>query len=208
MAAEYPPTSVSFPGTTNGEAGLPQVMNRTPASYSNFYAPAGGINFTATTLGGGNVTSVKLFLNDVDVSSGLTISALSNSRTVSFPGSGLTANTVYDARIELANASGQNTTNIWTFDTFSDAYLTSTNRARISSAKTSTSTAVSSLMTPSPPAGPPMSPTTIMLVFWLFHGLGRPTRTLGGLPTEATSTKAVGVIWAWISGTVTPPPTT
>ena len=125
VAAEYPPTSVSFPGTTNGEAGLPQVINRTPASYSNFYAPAGGISFTATTLGGGNVTTIKLFLNDVDVSSGLTISALSNSRTVSFPGSGLTVNTVYDARIELANASGQKTTNTWTFDTFSDAYLAS-----------------------------------------------------------------------------------
>ena len=125
VAAEYPPTSVSFPGTTNGEAGVPQVINRSPASYSNFYAPAGGINFTATTLGGGNVTSVKLFLNDVDVSSSLAIGALSNSRTVSFPGSGLTANMVYDGRIELANAAGQKTTNKWTFDTFTDAYLAS-----------------------------------------------------------------------------------
>jgi hypothetical protein len=131
VAAEYPPASVSFPGTTNGEAGLPQVINRTPASYSNFYAPAGGISFTATTLGGGNVTSVKLFLNGLDVSSGLTISPLSNSRTVTFPGSGLTSNRVYDARIELANAASQKTTNIWTFDTFSDAYLASTNLCKI-----------------------------------------------------------------------------
>lgn len=126
VAAEYPPASVTFPGTTNGQAGVPQVINRVPASYSNFYAPAGGISFTATTLGGGNVTSVKLFLNGVDVSSGLTISPLSNSRTVTFPGSGLTVNTVYDARIELANAAGQKTTNAWTFDTFADAYLAST----------------------------------------------------------------------------------
>ena len=125
VAAEYPPTSVSFPGTTNGEAGLPQVVNRTPASYINFYPAAGGISFTATTLGGGNVTTIKLFLNGVDVSSSLTISPLSSSRIVSFPGAGLTANTVYDARIELANAAGQTTTNIWTFDTFSDAYLAS-----------------------------------------------------------------------------------
>src|ERR1019366_7428352 len=39
VAAEYPPASVTFPGTTNGEAGVPQVVNRTPASYSNFYSP-------------------------------------------------------------------------------------------------------------------------------------------------------------------------
>jgi len=125
VAAEYPPTSVSFPATTNGQAGLPQVVNRTPASYSNFYAPAGGISFTATTLGGGNVTSAKLFLNGVDVSASLNSPAAGNSRNFTFPGSGLTPNTVYDARIELANAAGQKTTNIWTFDTFSDAYLAS-----------------------------------------------------------------------------------
>ncbi len=93
---------------------------------------------------------MKLFLNGVDVSSGLTISPLSNSRTVSFPGSGLASNMVYDARIELANALGQKTTNIWTFDTFTDAYLASTNYVRISSAKTSTSAGVSSLITRSP----------------------------------------------------------
>ena len=131
VAAEYPPTSVSFPGTTNGEAGVAQVINRTPASYSNFYAPAGGISFTATTLGGGNVTSIKMFLNGLDVSSGLTIGPLSSSRAVSFPGSGLTSNTVYDARIELANALGQKTTNSWTFDTFSDAFLALTNLCKI-----------------------------------------------------------------------------
>jgi hypothetical protein len=125
VAAEYPPTSVSFPGTTNGEAGLPQVINRTPASYSNFYSPAGGITFTATTLGGGNVTSAKLFLNGVDVSAGLSTPAAGNSRNFSFSGSGLNTNMVYDARIELANAGGQRTTNVWTFDTFSDAYLAS-----------------------------------------------------------------------------------
>ena len=125
VAAEYPPATVSLPGTTNGQAGVPQVINRTPSSYSNFYAPAGGITFTATTLGGGNVTGVKLFLNGVDVSSGLILGAVSNSRSVSFPGSGLTANMVYDARIELENAAGQKTTNAWTFDTFTDAYLAS-----------------------------------------------------------------------------------
>ena len=30
--------------------GAPQVINRTPASWANFYSPAGGITFTATTL--------------------------------------------------------------------------------------------------------------------------------------------------------------
>jgi hypothetical protein len=125
VAAEYPPASVSLPGTTNGQAGVAQVINRTPASYSNFYAPAGGIQFTATTLGAGNVTSVKLFLNGVDVSSSLVLGPVSNSRAAALPGSFLSANMVYDARIELANAAGQTTTNAWTFDTFSDAYLAS-----------------------------------------------------------------------------------
>jgi len=72
-----------------------------------------------------------MFLNGVDVSSGLTIGPLSSSRAVSFPGSGLTSNTVYDARIELANALGQKTTNSWTFDTFSDAFLALTNLCKI-----------------------------------------------------------------------------
>jgi len=130
VAAEYAPSTVSFPGTPNGEAGVPQVVNRSPLSWTNFYPASGGISFTATTLGGGSVDTIKLFLNGADVSSSLAISPLSNSRTVSYPGSGLTSNTVYDARIVLG-AGTLWSTNIWTFDTFSDAYLASTNLCKI-----------------------------------------------------------------------------
>jgi hypothetical protein len=40
---------------------------------------------------------------------------------------GLTANTVYDARIVLADFSGRTSTNEWTFDTFSEAFFSSGN---------------------------------------------------------------------------------
>src|SRR5439155_10139481 len=39
--------------------------------------------------------------------------------------SGLTDNAVYNARIELQDAVGRPTTNVFTFDTFTDAYLVS-----------------------------------------------------------------------------------
>jgi hypothetical protein len=98
-------------------------VNRKPTSWSNFYAPAGGITFNATTFTNNNVSTIKLFVNGLDVSSSLTISGPTTNRSVSYLG--LTTNTVYDARIELADALGRHTTNVWTFDTFSDAYLAS-----------------------------------------------------------------------------------
>jgi hypothetical protein len=127
VAAAFPPTSVASPATPHGMTAIPQVVNRSPASYANFYPPAGGIAFTATTLtmtNPINTSAVRLILNGVDVSSSLTITGPATNASVSF--SGLAANNVYEARIELQDLLGRKTTNAWTFDTFTDAYLAST----------------------------------------------------------------------------------
>jgi hypothetical protein len=127
-----PPTSVSAPATPHGMIGAPQVVDRTPASWTNFYSPAAGISFTATTLtttNAINTNAIRLILNGVDVSSSLTMSATSPATNVTatfgLPGSeySLASNTVYDAHIILQDSFNRTTTNVWTFDTFSDAYL-------------------------------------------------------------------------------------
>ena len=127
-ASTYPPTSVAAPAVPHGMIGAPQVVNRTPASYANFYSPAGGISFTATTLtttNAINTNAIRLFLNGVNVSSALAISGPSPATNASVSFSGLASNCLYDARIELQDVLGRKTTNAWTFDTFSDAYLAS-----------------------------------------------------------------------------------
>ncbi len=132
-AAVTPPTTyVSAPGTPNGEASVAQVISRTPASWANFYSPAGGITFTGSTLTTSttiNTSAIRLILNGVDVSSSLTITPTSPATNVavSFGLAGstytLASNTVYDASIILQDSLGRSTTNAWTFDTFTDAYL-------------------------------------------------------------------------------------
>lgn len=128
VASTFPPTSVAAPAVPHGMIGAPQVVNRTPASYANFYSPAGGISFTATTLtttNAINTNAVRLFLNGVSVSSGVAISGPSPATNASVSFSGLASNCCYDARIEVQDMLGRKTTNAWTFDTFSDVYLAS-----------------------------------------------------------------------------------
>ncbi len=127
-AAVTPPTSVSAPATPYGLVGAPQVINRTPASWANFYSPAGGISFTATTLTTTNAlitNAIRLILNGVDVSASLNITPTSPATSATVTFSGLASNTVYDAAIILQDSYNRRTTNVWTFDTFSDAYLAS-----------------------------------------------------------------------------------
>lgn len=126
VASENPPTSVSLPATPYGLAGVPQVVSRSPASWTNFYPASAGINFNAATFNANTISTsdIRLYLNGVNVTSGLTFGSNPTNRTVSF--SGLRSNIMYDARIELANQLGQKNTNTWTFDTFSDDYLAST----------------------------------------------------------------------------------
>ncbi len=124
--AEGPPTSVAAPAIPHGKMGAPQVVNRVPVSYKNFHPAASGITFNATTLTATNTintNAVRLYLNGADVSAGLAVSGPATNASVSY--FGLVANMVYDASIVLQDALGRRTTNQWTFDTFTDAYLAS-----------------------------------------------------------------------------------
>ena len=88
-----------------GYGGAPQVVNRTPRSFANFYPAASGLSFNATTLTTTNpinTGAIRLFLNGVNVSSALNISGPTTNALVTY--SGLTSNAVYDARIELQDA--------------------------------------------------------------------------------------------------------
>jgi hypothetical protein len=126
VASEVAPTSVTPPATPHGLAGMPQVINRSPISFTNFYPASGGIAFHATTLtttNSINTNAIRLYVNGLNVSSGLSIAGPNTNAAVSY--FGLTSNSVYEARIELQDALGRHTTNSFTFDTFSDAYLAS-----------------------------------------------------------------------------------
>ena len=126
IASETPPAGPSAAAIAHPVIAAPQVVNRSPTSFANFYPASGGIAFNATTLSTTNAINsgaIRLFLNSVDVSSGLSISGFTTNLMVSYQG--LASNAVYDARIELQDVIGRRTTNIFTFDTFSDAYLAS-----------------------------------------------------------------------------------
>jgi hypothetical protein len=121
-----PVTAVVAPAIPHGKWGAPQVINRVPVSFKNFHPAASGITFNATTLTTTNniiTNAIKLYLNGVDVSAGLAITGPQTNASVAYYS--LVTNTVYDASIVLQDALGRRTTNQWTFDTFSDAYLAS-----------------------------------------------------------------------------------
>lgn len=121
-----PVTTVAAPAIPHGKLGAPQVVNRVPQSFQNFHPAASGISFNATTLTTTNpinTAAIKLYLNGADVSGSLLISGNATNASVSFLG--LSSNTVYDASIVVQDVLGRRTTNEWTFDTFTDAYLAS-----------------------------------------------------------------------------------
>jgi hypothetical protein len=121
-----PATAVVAPAIPHGKVGAPQVVNRVPVSWKNFHPATSGITFNATTLTTTiNIVTnaIKLYLNGVDVSAGLAISGPQTNASVAYYG--LVTNVAYDASIVLQNALGQRTTNQFTFDTYSDAYLAS-----------------------------------------------------------------------------------
>ena len=125
LAQVQPPGAVSPPATIHGFPHMPQVVNRSPASRSNFYDAAKGVTFTATTLTTNRIdrNALRLILNGVDVTSKLAVSGSSSNMSVSFKG--LSPNWVYDGRIVLEDFSGRRSTNEWTFDTFAEEYLDS-----------------------------------------------------------------------------------
>lgn len=127
-AAAAPPTTVTAPATPHGMIGAPQVVNRTPASWANFYSAAGGISFSAATLtttNNLNISAIRLILNGVDVTSGCIITPTTPPTNAAVTFNGLVTNLVYDAMIILEDSNNRWTTNVWTFDTFSAAYLAS-----------------------------------------------------------------------------------
>lgn len=99
----------------------PEIKDRTPRNDAMFYAPGGGISFTATTVSPNTISAsgITLALNGVDVSSALTIGGSATSRTVAY--AGLQPNQLYRARIVVADQEGRATTNTFAFDTFTEA---------------------------------------------------------------------------------------
>ncbi|PYI84545.1 MAG: hypothetical protein DME26_13060 [Verrucomicrobia bacterium] len=125
-ASAFAPVSVASPGTPHPIPHMPQVVDRLPRTdANNFYAYSNGISFTATTLTTNviNTNAIRLYLNGADVSSGLATSGTASNLSVTF--NGLTSNTVYDARIVLADFAGRVSTNEFTFDTFDESFLDS-----------------------------------------------------------------------------------
>ncbi len=117
---------MAAPAIPHGKIGAPQVVNRVPPSFKNFHPAASGITFNATTLtatNAVNTNAIRLSLNGVDVSAALAISGPQTNASVAYHG--LASNTVYNAQVVLRDALGRSTTNAWTFDTFSDAYVAS-----------------------------------------------------------------------------------
>jgi hypothetical protein len=132
VASELPPTSVAAPATPHGLPGAPQVVNRVPTSFRNFHHASSGITFNATTLtttNSINTNAIRLFLNGADVSSGLSVTGPATNAAVTYHN--LASNAVYEARIELQDVLGRHTTNVFSFDTFSDAYLASSRAKNI-----------------------------------------------------------------------------
>lgn len=126
FAAATDPVSVPAPAIAHPVAGTPQVVNRVPASNQNLHPAASGITFNASTLGGNTIDAagIKLLLNGTDVSPSLTIGGAGNNRSVSY--TGLQSNKVYHALISLTETGGKTSTNEFHFDTFTDAFLSST----------------------------------------------------------------------------------
>jgi len=118
------------PAIRHSVPGTPQVVTRTPVNrFTNFHPPGSGIAFTVRTFTANQIdtAATKLFLNGVDVSASLAPVPANgtNASFVTAPGT-LQSNTVYTARIEVQDAAGTlKSTNIFWFDTFSDAYLLS-----------------------------------------------------------------------------------
>lgn len=130
LATTSDPNAASAPAIAHPVPGVPVVTERVPEDrWANFHDPLAGISFTAKTFTAGeiNASATKLYLNGADASASLA-PLPANGSTVSFstaPNT-LEANTLYEARIELTDTTGNlKSTNTFWFDTFSDAYVAS-----------------------------------------------------------------------------------
>jgi hypothetical protein len=123
VAAATAPETVAEPGTPHGVVGMPQVINRVPVSYASFYPAGDGLKFTVSTLTSNEINSesIRLILNGRDVSSSLDIEGPSNQLQVLY--GALQPNRIYDARIEIQDSQGRQSTQAWTFDTLTEEFL-------------------------------------------------------------------------------------
>jgi hypothetical protein len=123
VAAATAPETVAEPGTPHGVAGMPQAINRVPVSYASFYPAGDGLEFAVSTLTSNEINSesIRLILNGRDVSSSLHIEGPSNQLQVRY--GGLQPNRIYDARIEIQDSEGRQSTQAWTFDTLTEEFL-------------------------------------------------------------------------------------
>ncbi len=118
------PPAVPAPAAAASLAGTPQVVSRVPASrFATFHPPASGVSFTTTNIGGTiDPASIRLYLNG-ESANPLAVSGPADGPTLTYGGT-LAANTVYEGRLELANGDGsRKSTNVFWFDTVSDAFL-------------------------------------------------------------------------------------
>jgi len=123
------PNQATLPAIAHSIPGTPVVETRAPAGrWQNFYSPASGIGFTASTFTAGliDASATKLYLNGVDSSAALA-PLPTNGSTVTFstaPGT-LASNAVYSAQIVLQSTDVPplTSTNTFWFDTFTDSYV-------------------------------------------------------------------------------------
>ena len=123
------PNIAIAPAIKHPVAGTPQVITRTPTNrFTNFHPFNSGISFTVNTFSANTIdaAATRLYLNGVNVSASLApLPANGTNASFSTAAGTLKSNTVYSARIELADTTGTlKSTNTFWFDTFSDAYLT------------------------------------------------------------------------------------
>ena len=130
FAGPSDPNSAIAPAIAHPLAGTPQVMTRTPTNrFFNLYPAANGITFNVQTLTANMIdtAATKLFLNNVDVSSSLApLPANGTSANFATASGTLAPNAIYNARIEVQDVAGTlKSTNMFWFDTLTDAYLQS-----------------------------------------------------------------------------------
>jgi hypothetical protein len=129
-SAPTDPNPTIAPATAHSTVGTPQVTARVPVKrFTNFHPPTAGIGFTAQTLAATQIdaAATRLYLNGVDKSSALAPLPPNGSQAIFITAAGtLASNTVYEARIELQDTTGtMKSTNVFWFDTFSDAHVKS-----------------------------------------------------------------------------------
>ena len=123
------PNLATPPALSHPIPGTPAVDSRVPsARWENFHSLTTPISFTANTYSANviNASATKLWLNGVDVSAKLSLSANGTNISGSLPASVLQSNKLYSAQLVVTDVAGtKSSTNTFWFDTFSDAYLLS-----------------------------------------------------------------------------------